>query len=150
MSNFEHTHQNCLHETSCSRSFSSFQNTCHLSTCLCRWCQAVTKTSSNQRRKEFSIHAPTGNGCIAAQQVIKIKSNILRTPKNWGIVGLWFRKKKNYLNAARSKITKLQNSLMEMLSQGKFGPNQQLLLTGITQPFLWHRCHDWIWQMCRK
>ncbi len=40
-----------------------FQNTCHLSTCLSRWCQ---KTIANRRRKELSIHAPTvGNARIA-------------------------------------------------------------------------------------
>ena len=60
---------------------SSFLNTCHLSTRLCRWSQAVTKTCSNQRRKELSIHAPTmGNGCVVAychRSWSKILSNIL-------------------------------------------------------------------------
>ena len=140
MFDFEHTHQNCLHETSCSRSFSSFQNTCHLSTCLCRWCQAVTKTCSNQRRKEFSIHAPAGNVCIVATHVIKIKSNILHIPFYWGIVGLWF----NF--AVRILKKKLNAPLMQMLRQGQIWPKS----TALTQPFLWHQCHDWIWQTYRN
>ena len=54
----------------------SFQNTCHLSRCLCRWCQTLTTMG---RRKEFSIHSPTmGNGCMALSQImVKIKSDIL-------------------------------------------------------------------------
>lgn len=57
------THKKTQLPTTCQ--CSSFLNTCHLSTHLCRWCQAVTKTCWNQRRKELSIHATTiGKGCV--------------------------------------------------------------------------------------
>lgn len=60
--------------------FSSFQNTCHLST----WNMSVSmvtdcnQNSSNRRRTQFSIHAPMENGCVVChghRSFFEIKSN---------------------------------------------------------------------------
>ena len=65
-----------IYATSCSSSLSVFfvPNTCHLSGCLCRWCQTVTATVSNRRGKNFHFTLQQWEKGALSEIMVKIKS----------------------------------------------------------------------------